>query len=149
MDAIITVARSAESGLVGSTMYVTTYPCHNCAKHIIDSGIKRVVFVETYVKSLAQKLHSDAINNPLEEPSLSKVSFDNYGGVSPRRYSFLFSMHGDRKKDSKIIRKSLEKDKLLPLGAQKIETLIVHLDQFKNCFEQLWSDDSFPETKQI
>jgi deoxycytidylate deaminase len=144
MDAIITVARSAKSGLVGSTMYVTTYPCHNCAKHIIDSGIKRVVFVEPYVKSLAQKLHSDAINNPLEETSSSKVSFDNYGGVSPRRYSFLFSMHGDRKKDSRIIRKSLTKDKSLPLGAQETETLIVHLDQFKNCFKQLWSDDSSP-----
>jgi deoxycytidylate deaminase len=144
MDAIITVARAAKYGLVGSTMYVTTYPCHNCAKHIIDSGIKRVVFVEPYVKSLAQKLHSDAINNPLEEPSLSKVSFDNYGGVSPRRYSFLFSMHGDRKRDSKLIRKSLEKNKSLPLGAQETETLIVHLDQFKNCFKQLWSGDSSP-----
>jgi deoxycytidylate deaminase len=144
MDSIITVARSAKSGLVGSTMYVTTYPCHNCAKHIIDAGIKRVVFVEPYVKSLAQKLHSDAINNPLEEPSLNKVSFDNYGGVSPRRYSFLFSMHVDRKKDSKIIRRSLEKDKSLPLGAQETETLINHLNQFKDCFGQLWSDDSAP-----
>jgi deoxycytidylate deaminase len=144
MDAIITVARAAKSGLVGSTMYVTTYPCHNCAKHIIDAGIKRVVFVEPYVKSLAQKLHSDSINNPLEEPSLNKVSFDNYGGVSPRRYSFLFSMHGDRKKDSKIIRKSLDKGKLLPLGAQETETLMIHLDQFKNRFKQLWSGDSYP-----
>ena len=45
MDAIVTVARSGIVGIVGSTMYVTTYPCHNCAKHIIDSGIKRVVFL--------------------------------------------------------------------------------------------------------
>ncbi len=80
-------------------MYVTTYPCHNCAKHIIDVGIKRVVFIEPYVKSLAQKLHSDAINNPLEEPSPHKVSFDNYGGLSPMRYADFFSMHGPRKSD--------------------------------------------------
>lgn len=123
MDAIIAVARSGKHGLVGSTMYVTTYPCHNCAKHIIDAGIKRVVFIEPYVKSLALKLHSDAINNPLEEKNSSKVSFDNYGGVSPTRYSEWFSMHGERKKDSKIIRKSLKKDELLPLGAQEMDAL--------------------------
>jgi deoxycytidylate deaminase len=58
MDAIISVARDGKPGLVGSTMYVTTYPCHNCAKHIVDAGIKRVVYLEPYSKSLAQKLYS-------------------------------------------------------------------------------------------
>ncbi|TMQ08861.1 MAG: hypothetical protein E6J90_35770 [Deltaproteobacteria bacterium] len=35
--------------------------CHNCAKHIVASGIRRVVYVEPYVKSQAVQLHGDAI----------------------------------------------------------------------------------------
>jgi deoxycytidylate deaminase len=133
MDAIIDIARSGKIGLAGSTMYVTTYPCHNCAKHIIDAGIKRVVFVEPYTKSLAQQLHSDAINRPQDAPSLSKVSFDNYGGVSPDRYSSFFSMHTDRKKNSKLIRH--QKINLFPLGAQNSEALNLRLSQFAKRYE--------------
>ncbi|MDN3612645.1 hypothetical protein QWZ16_23945 [Vibrio ostreicida] len=29
---------------------VRLFPCHNCAKHIVASGIKRVVYVEPYPK---------------------------------------------------------------------------------------------------
>jgi dCMP deaminase len=32
----------------GSTMYITLSPCYDCAKLIIQSGIKRVVFCEFY-----------------------------------------------------------------------------------------------------
>lgn len=32
--------------LKGSTMYVTLFPCNECAKLIIQSGIKEVVFLE-------------------------------------------------------------------------------------------------------
>ena len=28
-------------------MYVTTYPCHNCARHIIAAGVIRVGFIAT------------------------------------------------------------------------------------------------------
>jgi deoxycytidylate deaminase len=142
MDAIISVARSAKPGLIGSTMYVTTYPCHNCAKHIIDAGIERVVFIEPYVKSLAQKLHADEINNPLEEKSATKVSFDNYGGVSPTRYAEWFSMHGERKSNSKLIRKSLKKDILLPLGAQELSSLKSRLSEFSTWLNKV--DNSIP-----
>jgi deoxycytidylate deaminase len=138
MDAIVTVSRSGISGIVGSTMYVTTYPCHNCAKHIIDAGIKRVVFLEPYEKSLALKLHSDSINNPLEECKCDKISFDNYGGVSPKKYAELFSMYGDRKKESKLIRKSFEKEELLPLNAQELSVLKFRLTNFQTWFEN-WS----------
>lgn len=140
MDAIVTVARSATPGIIGSTMYVTTYPCHNCAKHIIDSGIKRVVFLEPYEKSLALKLHSDAINNPLEESRNDKVSFDNYGGVSPKKYAELFSMHKDRKDNGKLIRRSFKKEKSDPLNAQESVTLKSRLQQFKQWFDQEFSE---------
>ena len=148
MDAIVTVARSGTSGIIGSTMYVTTYPCHNCAKHIIDAGIKRVVFLEPYEKSLALKLHSDAINNPLEESRDDRVSFNNYGGVSPKKYAELFSMHKDRKykrnqennKKGQLIRRSREKEKSDPLNAQESVTFKSRLQQFKKWFDQEFSE---------
>ncbi len=46
-NAITKVARSNNSSN-GATLYVTASPCLECAKLIIQSGIKRVVFNELY-----------------------------------------------------------------------------------------------------
>ena len=46
-NAITKVAASSNSSL-GATIYVTSAPCIECAKLIIQSGIKRVVFSEMY-----------------------------------------------------------------------------------------------------
>ncbi len=46
-NAITKVARSNNSS-DGSTLYVTASPCMECAKLIIQAGIKRVVFNELY-----------------------------------------------------------------------------------------------------
>lgn len=46
-NAITKVARSNNSS-DGSTLYVTASPCLECAKLIIQSGIRRVVFSELY-----------------------------------------------------------------------------------------------------
>lgn len=46
-NAITKVARSNNSS-DGSTLYVTASPCIECAKLIIQSGIRRVVFSELY-----------------------------------------------------------------------------------------------------
>jgi len=46
-NAITKVAKSNNSS-EGSTLYVTTSPCLECAKLIIQSGIKRVVYSEKY-----------------------------------------------------------------------------------------------------
>ena len=46
-NAITKVARSNNSSQ-GATLYVTSSPCIECAKLIIQSGIKRVVYGETY-----------------------------------------------------------------------------------------------------
>ena len=32
-------------------LYTTTFPCHDCAKHIIAAGITRVVYIEPYAKA--------------------------------------------------------------------------------------------------
>ena len=46
-NAITKVAKSGNSSL-GATLYVTASPCLECAKLIIQSGIKRVVYSEKY-----------------------------------------------------------------------------------------------------
>ena len=61
MTAICDAARLGRA-LQGTTIYVTTFPCHNCAKHIVASGIDRVVYVEPYPKSKATSSHTDAIS---------------------------------------------------------------------------------------
>lgn len=46
-NAITKVAKSNNSSN-GSTLYVTTSPCIECSKLIIQAGIKRIVFSESY-----------------------------------------------------------------------------------------------------
>ena len=76
----------------GGTLFVTTFPCHNCAKHIVASGIKKVIYIEPYPKSRAKELHSDAIKfktGGTEEnqvPDSKKVVFQPFIGVGPRRF---------------------------------------------------------------
>lgn len=46
-NAITKLARSSNNS-DGSTLYVTASPCIECAKLIIQAGIKRVVYAEKY-----------------------------------------------------------------------------------------------------
>lgn len=95
MCAICDAARLGRS-IRNSTIYVTTFPCHNCAKHIIASGIKRVIFVEPYPKSKAQELFKNEIS--IEKEETDKVSFIPFLGISPYRYRDIFQKI--RRKDS-------------------------------------------------
>jgi deoxycytidylate deaminase len=56
--------RSAEGG----TMFTTTYPCFQCARYIVDAGIKRVVYVEAYpvVESEDFLLNNGVIVDPFQ-----------------------------------------------------------------------------------
>ena len=92
MSAILNCTRNGISPQ-GGTIYCTTFPCHNCARHIIDAGIKRVVFVEPYPSSKAKLLHCDSIL--VESKSAEndkKVTFEHFIGTSARRYLDLFSL---------------------------------------------------------
>lgn len=60
MDALLSAARSARSP-VGGRLFVTTFPCHYCARHIVAAGVHEVQYIEPYPKSLAFDLHKDAI----------------------------------------------------------------------------------------
>jgi dCMP deaminase len=46
-NAITKIAKSGNSS-DGATLYVTSSPCMECSKLIIQAGIKRVVFTESY-----------------------------------------------------------------------------------------------------
>lgn len=74
-----------------ATLYATTFPCHNCAKHIIASGIKRVVFVEPYPKSKALDFHRESVAMGFQSDD-SKVILEPFVGVGARNFLNLFSM---------------------------------------------------------
>ena len=81
----------------GCTLYVTTFPCHDCAKQVIAVGIHRVVYNEPYTKSLAQQFYGTQIDVDGAGRSEKKVAFEPFVGVAPRRYRELFAMDGARK----------------------------------------------------
>lgn len=94
MEALISCARR---GIATSeaVVYCTTFPCHNCAKHIVAAGISRVVFIEPYSKSKALQFHNDSIIYADSESGVNskKVRFEPFVGVGPRRFFELFSMN--------------------------------------------------------
>jgi dCMP deaminase len=47
MNAILKAAKSGNA-VDGSTLYLSLSPCKNCCKLIVQSGIKRVVYLEEY-----------------------------------------------------------------------------------------------------
>ncbi|MFK0268474.1 anti-phage dCTP deaminase [Pseudomonas asiatica] len=87
MEALLSASRSGIS-VMDSALYCTTFPCHNCAKHIIAAGVKRVIYVEPYPKSKALQFHSDAISTV---EGAGGVLFEPFMGVGPRRFFDLFS----------------------------------------------------------
>ena len=96
LHAIISAAQSAGHQMLGGTLYCTTYPCHACARHIVAAGLTAVRYIEPYRKSLALKLHSDALTE--NEGEGSKVRILPYDGVAPARYLELFDISfGSRK----------------------------------------------------
>jgi deoxycytidylate deaminase len=101
MDAIIGCARRGISPQ-SCTLYVTTFPCHNCTRHIVAAGLSRVVFIEPYAKSLASDLHDDSISVEGELSTKNRVNFVPFVGIAPHRYIHLFQME-HRKKDGRKI----------------------------------------------
>ena len=85
MNAITDAARCGTS-LRGATLYCTTFPCHNCAKHIVASGIKRVVYIQPYPKSQAGDLYPDSIEIDPKSPNHDLVTFTPHVGIAPSIY---------------------------------------------------------------
>ena len=99
MDAIVSVARLGGVSLVGCSLYTTTFPCHNCARHIVASGITHVYYIEPYEKSLARELHGEdiAFEDKDGESGAGKVRFIHFEGVAPARYHQFFQAPDGRK----------------------------------------------------
>jgi cytidine deaminase len=94
------IADAARYGVptTGCTLYTTTFPCHDCAKHIIAAGITRVVYVEPYRKSLVQELYPDSVVVDPADSCAGKVRFEPFVGVAPRRCSDLFGLSTTKRK---------------------------------------------------
>jgi deoxycytidylate deaminase len=118
MDAILTVARKGNS-TVGTRLFVTTFPCHYCARHIVAAGIDEVQYIEPYPKSQTLRLHADSVQITAEQwalpsnsraaslqppdsgrkasPEVPKVLFRPFTGVAPRLYRRAFLKDSDLK----------------------------------------------------
>ncbi|HIU64441.1 MAG TPA: cytidine deaminase [Candidatus Avacidaminococcus intestinavium] len=90
MEALLMCARNNIS-CKGAALYVTTFPCHNCAKHLIAAGIASVTYIEPYPKSKALELYPHEITEKAAE-STTKVLFKPFVGIGPHRYIDLFSV---------------------------------------------------------
>jgi deoxycytidylate deaminase len=92
MEALLLCARNNISTR-GANLYCTTFPCHNCAKHIVAAGIKTVIYIEPYPKSKAIDFHGDSIKLGFAESENENiVNFQPFVGVGPRKFFDLFSM---------------------------------------------------------
>lgn len=93
MEALLSCARNNIS-CRGATLYATTFPCHNCAKHIIAAGVKRVVYIEPYPKSKAFQFYTAEISDTVQDNN--KVVFEPFVGVGPQRFIDLFAVSSTR-----------------------------------------------------
>ncbi len=91
MAALIDAARRGVA-VDGGNLFVTTFPCHGCTRHIIAAGISRVIYIAPYSKSLAEALHADAIQLDPDQACGDAVRFEPFVGVAPRSYLDYFSM---------------------------------------------------------
>lgn len=98
------LSEAAHRGIAveGASMYSTTFPCHLCARHIISAGIRRVVYIEPYPKSLARELYEDMIDVDPRAPRTDRVTFEPFVGVAPSIYTEMFGRPSE-----KIIKEAL------------------------------------------
>ena len=119
MHAILGASRVAGERILGGKIFVTTYPCHSCARHIIASGISEVYFIEPYRKSLALKLHSDAMTESVIETD--KVKLIQFDGVAPTRFLELFDS-GSRKSNTGVL--ELAKESMaMPVDSMSLKAI--------------------------
>lgn len=96
----------------GQVMFCTTFPCQNCAKHLMAAGIRALYYTFPYPKSLVKTMYAEEYEEltmlSLDSPELrkrldegrrgnptdgpAKFLVFSYLGVAPRRYVQLFTM---------------------------------------------------------
>ncbi len=103
MAALLDAARRGVR-VEGGILYSTTFPCHNCAKHIVAAGISRVEYIEPFPKSHATTLHNDSLVIDSQTADEHHVAFEPFVGVAPRRYADLFSKLNRRDRTGSVLR---------------------------------------------
>lgn len=104
MEAILSAARTAKQGLRKGSLFVTTYPCENCVKHILAAGISRVVYIEPYTKSRALDFFSDFVVNKGGEGLVDgKLVLSQFSGISPYSYQLIYKKSGKRKNSDGVV----------------------------------------------
>jgi cytidine deaminase len=88
MAAISSVAKRGVS-IDGCVMYVTTFPCHECARHIVVIGISEVYFIDPYPKSRVPEMFEDSI--VVDREAKGKIPFRAFTGIAPRLYADAFT----------------------------------------------------------
>lgn len=150
MDAILGCARLGVR-VDGKHLYVTTFPCHNCTRHIVAAGIKKVYYIEPYPKSRAHDLHFDAICfDEAEAARTGKVPFLPFVGIGPRRYLDLFSLQLSsgreiRRKDDDGLpirpRKGESPPRVPMVALSYLEREDKLLDEFKDVLQNLQGEE--------
>ena len=58
----LAISEAARNGIEidGSTAYITTYPCHICAKLLVSSGISEIVYDKDYPDELSKNFLMEA-----------------------------------------------------------------------------------------
>lgn len=102
MSALADAARIGRA-TKASTIYVTTFPCHNCAKHLVAAGVQRIVYIEPYAKSKAFELSGDALTS--DSSVTGKVRVEHFIGISPKRYREIFEKPHKRRDDGNRIKR--------------------------------------------
>jgi deoxycytidylate deaminase len=88
MHAILGASRIAGDRVLHGKIFITTFPCHSCARHLVAAGITEIHYIEPYRKSLATRLHADAMTESMD--ANGKVQVVQFSGVAPGRYIQLF-----------------------------------------------------------
>jgi cytidine deaminase len=130
---------SAQGLSKGGVLYVTTFPCHECARHIVFAGINRVVYVESYPKSLVSELYQDSIAVDPRDLQAGKVNFIPFTGISPSVYQHLFSITDKRRKenDGKLVKWNASESKPRLHVSYSAWTTNIAETEVLACFEEL------------
>ncbi len=90
MNAITDAARGGHA-IRDCRLFSNTFPCHNCAKHIVAAGIKEVVYLHPYPKSYARELFSDSILIDPARASTDRLVFRQFVGITGPMYARVFT----------------------------------------------------------
>jgi deoxycytidylate deaminase len=89
MAALMSAARRGTT-VDGAELFSTAFPCHECARHVVAAGIRKVHFIEPYPKSRVAEMYDDSIAIDQEAPN--KVVVRAFTGIAPRLYTTVFEM---------------------------------------------------------